>query len=265
MAVTVKSVKDKQLPEIDDEFAQWRASSTPSRSSRATCASGSPRWKKVEQIYSARDEAAQAAGRRGRDPGPRGHRQGRGRGSQAGDDRPARADRRHPAGLLASEDKTEEQIDTELTEAAQEGVRIQAAARHHRRRRGHPGLGRRVRARDRAPGPARPDAAPAVLRPARPVGRGGRGLRRRTPWQALASVMEQVTMNDTAGNVLTLADCRPPARTSTPGTTTEQGIGRPPRTAHGAWRPMPFPGWGTCACAVSEHLPEREADAHRTG
>ena len=40
--VTVRTVKEKELPELDDDFAGWPASSTPWRSCAATCASGSP-------------------------------------------------------------------------------------------------------------------------------------------------------------------------------------------------------------------------------
>ena len=156
---------------------------------------------------------------------------------------------------LASEEKTEEQIDTELTEAATEGVRIQllldtiADAEDIQvsdDEFGHEIVHRAQRAQmqpqqyyDQL---VQSGAAAAVFGDVR------RG-------KALASVMEQVTMKDTAGNTLTLDDLRERrrgrARRAQPLTTS----GRPPRTARGRAAATFVPG--TAAPMRCQRTPAR--------
>jgi trigger factor len=123
--VTVRTVKDKQLPDVDDEFAQLASEFDTLDELRNDLRERLTRVKKVEQIYAARDEALKQLVEAADIPAPEGivaeEVEGR---KQAMTDQLERIG----ASLedyLNSEDKTEQQIDAELTEAATEGVRIQ--------------------------------------------------------------------------------------------------------------------------------------------
>jgi trigger factor len=206
--VVVKTVKDKQLPEIDDEFAQLASEFDTLEELRDDLRTRVTRAKKVEQIYAARDEALKQLVEAANIPAPEGvvkdEVEGR---KQAMTDQLERIGATL-ADYLASEEKTEEQIDQELTEAAEEGVRIQllldtiADAEDVQvtdDEFGHEIVHRAQRAQmqpqqyyDQL---VRSGAAAAVFGDVR------RG-------KALASVMEQVTMKDSEGNTLSLDDLR---------------------------------------------------------
>jgi trigger factor len=206
--VVVKTVKDKQLPEIDDEFAQLASEFDTLEELRDDLRTRVTRAKKVEQIYAARDEALKQLVEAANIPAPEGvvkdEVEGR---KQAMTDQLERIGATL-ADYLASEEKTEEQIDQELTEAAEEGVRIQllldtiADAEDVQvtdDEFGHEIVHRAQRAQ-RQPQQyydqlVRSGAAAAVFGDVR------RG-------KALASVMEQVTMKDSEGNTLSLDDLR---------------------------------------------------------
>ncbi|MEU4162667.1 trigger factor [Actinoplanes sp. NPDC026670] len=206
--VVVKSVKDKQLPEIDDDFAQLASEFDTLAELREDLQTRITKVKKVEQIYAARDEALKQLVEAAQIPAPEGvvkdEVEGR---KQAMTDQLERIGATL-ADYLASEEKTEEQIDQELTEAAEEGVRIQllldtiADAEDVQvtdDEFGHEIVHRAQRAQmqpqqyyDQL---VRSGAAAAVFGDVR------RG-------KALASVMEQVTMKDSEGNTLSLDDLR---------------------------------------------------------
>ncbi|GAA4598853.1 trigger factor [Actinoplanes octamycinicus] len=206
--VVVRTVKDKQLPEIDDEFAQLASEFDTLEELKGDLRERLTRVKKVEQIYAARDEALKQLVQAAEIPAPEGvvkdEVEGR---KQAMTDQLERIGATL-ADYLASEEKTEEQIDQELTEAAEEGVRIQllldtvADAEDVQvtdDEFGHEIVHRAQRAQmqpqqyyDQL---VRSGAAAAVFGDVR------RG-------KALASVMEQVTMKDSEGNVLSLDDLR---------------------------------------------------------
>jgi trigger factor len=125
VAVTVRTVKEKELPALDDEFAQLASEFDTLEELRGDVRERLTRVKKVEQIYAARDKALEALVAAAEIPAPAGvvreeveHR------------KQAMVDQLERIGAsleeyLAAEEKTEEQIDTELTEAATEGVKIQ--------------------------------------------------------------------------------------------------------------------------------------------
>ncbi len=206
--VTVRSVKDKQLPEIDDDFAQLASEFDTLDELRGDLRERLLKGKKVEQIYAARDEALKQLVEAAGIPAPEGVVKDEVEGRKQ-----AMIDQLERIGAtlqdyLASEDKTEEQIDTELTEAAQEGVRIQllldtiADAEETQvtdDEFGHEIVHRAQRAQMQPQQYyeqlVQSGAATAVFGDVR------RG-------KALASVLEQVSMNDTDGNVLTLDDLR---------------------------------------------------------
>jgi len=208
VSVTVRSVKDKQLPEIDDEFAQLASEFDTLEELRGDLRERLTKVKKVEQIYAARDEALKQLVEAADIPAPEGVVKDEVEGRKQ-----AMTDQLERIGAtlqdyLTSEDKTEEQIDEELTEAAQEGVRIQLLldtvadaedVQVSDDEFGHEIVHRAQRAQmqpqeyyDQL---VRSGAAAAVFGDVR------RG-------KALASVMEQVTMQDSEGAVLTLDDLR---------------------------------------------------------
>ncbi|HYN92910.1 MAG TPA: trigger factor [Pilimelia sp.] len=125
VAVTVRGVKDKQLPPLDDDFAQLASEFDTLEELRGDLRERLTKAKRVEQIYAARDKALQQIIAAADVPAPEGvvreeveHRK------QAMIDQLERMGA-SLADYLGAEDKTEEQIDAELAEAATEGVRIQ--------------------------------------------------------------------------------------------------------------------------------------------
>jgi trigger factor len=206
--VKVRSVKDKQLPEIDDEFAQLASEFDTLEELRNDLRERLGRVKKVEQIYAARDEALKQLVEAADIPAPEGVVKDEVEGRKQ-----AMTDQLERIGAtledyLTSEEKTEEQIDQELTDAATEGVRIQllldtiADAEDIQvsdDEFGHEIVHRAQRAQmqpqqyyDQL---VQSGSAAAVFGDVR------RG-------KALASVMEKVTMTDSEGNALTLDDLR---------------------------------------------------------
>jgi trigger factor len=208
VAITVRTVKDKQLPEIDDEFAQLASEFDTLDELKNDLRERLGKVKKVEQIYAARDEALKQLVEAADIPAPEGIVKDEVEGRKQ-----AMTDQLERIGAsledyLASEEKTEEQIDQELTEAATEGVRIQLLldtiadaedVQVSDDEFGHEIVHRAQRAQmqpqqyyDQL---VQSGAAAAVFGDVR------RG-------KALSSVMEQVTMTDTDGNTLTLDDLR---------------------------------------------------------
>ena len=206
--LTVRSVKDKQLPEVDDEFAQLASEFDTLDELRSDLRERLTRVKKVEQIYAARDEALKQLVEAAEIPAPEGIVRDEVEGRKQ-----AMTDQLERIGAsledyLSSEDKTEEQVDAELTEAATEGVRIQLLldtiadaedVQVSDDEFGHEIVHRAQRAQmqpqqyyDQL---VQSGAAAGVYGDVR------RG-------KALAWVMEQVTMKDTDGNTLSLDELR---------------------------------------------------------
>ncbi|GIF68752.1 trigger factor [Asanoa ishikariensis] len=125
VAVTVRTVKEKQLPELDDEFAQLASEFDTLDELREDLRKRVTQAKQAEQIYAARDKALEQLVASAEVPAPEGVVK-----EEVDHRKQAMADQLERIGAsfeeyLAAEDKTEEQIDTELTEAATEGVKIQ--------------------------------------------------------------------------------------------------------------------------------------------
>jgi len=208
VAITVRTVKDKQLPEVNDEFAQMASEFDTIEELRNDLRERVAKVKKVEQIYAARDEALKELVEAADIPAPEGIVKDEVEGRKQ-----AMTDQLERIGAsledyLTSEEKTEEQIDAELTEAATEGVRIQLLLDTIADQQdvqvsddefGHEIVHRAQRAQmqpqqyyDQL---VQSGAAAAVFGDVR------RG-------KALAYVMEQVTMKDSEGTTLTLDDLR---------------------------------------------------------
>jgi trigger factor len=125
VSVTVRSVKEKQLPELDDEFAQLASEFDTLDELRNDLRERVTRSKQVEQIYAARDKALEQMVASADVPAPEGVVR-----DEVESRKQAMVDQLERIGAsleeyLSAEEKTEEQIDAELAEAATEGVKIQ--------------------------------------------------------------------------------------------------------------------------------------------
>lgn len=125
VAVAVRSVKEKELPELDDAFAQLASEFDTLDELRADLRTRLTRAKRVEQLYAARDKALDELVKATDVPAPDGIVR-----EEAERQRQAVNDQLERIGVsmeeyLQSEGKTEEQVGTELTEAAATGVKIQ--------------------------------------------------------------------------------------------------------------------------------------------
>jgi trigger factor len=125
VSVIVRTVKEKQLPELDDSFAELASEFDTLDELRADVATRLTRVKRTEQLYGARDEVLKALIAASDVPAPEGvvrdeveHR------------KESMSEQLEQIGTsleqyLESEGKTSEEIDAELTESAAEAVRVQ--------------------------------------------------------------------------------------------------------------------------------------------
>lgn len=125
VSTTVRTVKEKELPPLDDDFAQLASEFDTLEELKGDVRERVTRVKKVEQIYAARDKVLAQIVEAAEIPAPEGVVK-----DAVAQRKEAMTDQLERIGAsledyLASEEKTEEQIDTELTEAATEGVKIQ--------------------------------------------------------------------------------------------------------------------------------------------
>ncbi|WP_433126593.1 trigger factor [Micromonospora sp. CA-240977] len=204
VAVTVRTVKEKELPELNDEFAQMASEFDTIEELRGDLRARVTQGKQVEQIYAARDKALAQLVEAADVPAPEGVVR-----EEVESRKQAMIDQLERIGAsmeeyLAAEDKTEEQIDTELTEAATEGVKVQllldTLADAEDVQVSDDEFGHEIVHRAQRAGMApqqyydqlvRSGAAAAVFGDVR------RG-------KALAAVMERITIKDSAGNEVTL-------------------------------------------------------------
>ncbi|MFJ6199996.1 trigger factor [Micromonospora sp. NPDC092111] len=204
VAVTVRTVKEKELPELDDDFAQMASEFDSIEELRNDLRERVTQGKRVEQIYAARDKALEQLVAAAEVPAPEGVVR-----EEVESRKQAMVDQLERIGAsmeeyLAAEEKTEEQIDAELNEAATEGVKIQllldTLADAEDTQVSDDEFGHEIVHRAQRAGMApqqyydqlvRSGAAAAVFGDVR------RG-------KALASVMEKIKIKDTAGNEVTL-------------------------------------------------------------
>ncbi|HWG98657.1 MAG TPA: trigger factor [Pilimelia sp.] len=208
VAVTVRTVKEKQLPELDDAFAQMASEFDTLEELRADVRERVSRVKRVEQLYAARDKALAELVRVADVPAPEGivreeveHR------------KQAMADQLERIGAsmeeyLAAEERTEEQVDAELTEAATEGVKIQllldALADAEDVQVSDDEFGHEVVHRAQRAGVAPQQYYDQLVR----SGTAGALFGDVRRGKALSLVMERITITDTAGNPVDLSALR---------------------------------------------------------
>jgi trigger factor len=125
VAVTVRTVKEKELPELDDEFAQMASEFDTLEELREDSRRRVAGGKRARQLYQARDKALEELVARSGVPAPEGvvrdevaHRK-----QHIAEDLEQVG--RSLEDYLAMEGRTEQQIDEELSEAAAQGVKIQ--------------------------------------------------------------------------------------------------------------------------------------------
>jgi trigger factor len=125
VAVTVRSVKERELPDVDDDFAQLASEFDTLDELRADLTERLGRVKRIEQLYAARDKALEALVAAAEVPTPEGVLR-----DEVDSRKQAMTDQLERMGAsledyLSSENKSEEELDSELTNAAAEGVKVQ--------------------------------------------------------------------------------------------------------------------------------------------
>ncbi|MGI5215430.1 trigger factor [Plantactinospora sp. CA-290183] len=208
VAVTVRTVKEKELPALDDEFAQLASEFDTLEELRNDLRERISRSKKIEQIYAARDKALAQMVSAADIPAPAGvvseeveHR------------KQAMIDQLERIGAsleeyLASEEKTEEQVDAELNEAATEGVKIQllldTLADAEEVQVSDDEFGHEIVHRAQRAGLAPQQYYDQLVR----SGAAGAVFGDVRRGKALAMVMERIKITDSAGNVINLEELR---------------------------------------------------------
>jgi trigger factor len=125
VAVTVRTVKEKELPPLDDDFAQLASEFDSLDELRDDLRNRLGRVKRVEQLYAARDKALAQLVEVADVPAPEGVVR-----DEVDQRRQAMTDELERMGAsmeeyLAVEQKSAEDVDKELSDAAIEGVRVQ--------------------------------------------------------------------------------------------------------------------------------------------
>ncbi|WP_407567048.1 trigger factor [Polymorphospora sp. A560] len=208
VAVTVRTVKEKQLPPLDDEFAQLASEFDTLEELRGDLSERVTRVKKVEQIYAARDKALEQIVAAADVPAPEGvvrdeveHR------------KQAMIDQLERIGAsmedyLTSEEKTEEQVDEELNAAATEGVKIQllldTLADAEDVQVSDDEFGHEIVHRAQRAGVAPQQYYDQLVR----SGTAGAVFGDVRRGKALTAVLERVKITDTAGNALSIDELR---------------------------------------------------------
>ncbi|MDM4720339.1 trigger factor [Micromonospora sp. WMMA1363] len=208
VSVTVRTVKEKELPELNDEFAQLASEFDTIQELRDDLRERVTRGKRVEQIYAARDKALEQLVEAADVPAPEGVVR-----EEVESRRAAMVDQLERIGAsleeyLAAEEKTEEQIDTELTEAATQGVKIQlmldTIADAEDTQVSDDEFGHEIVHRAQRAGMAPQQYYDQLVR----SGAAGAVYGDVRRGKALASIMERIVIRDTAGNEVTLEALR---------------------------------------------------------
>jgi trigger factor len=126
VAVTVRTVKERELPALDDDFAQLASEFDTLDELRADLRTRLERVRRVEQLYAARDKVLEALVERADVPAPEGVVR-----DEAESRRQAMTDQLERMGatlaeyLEAEDGKTEEQFEAELRETAEQAIKVQ--------------------------------------------------------------------------------------------------------------------------------------------
>jgi trigger factor len=208
VAVTVRTVKEKQLPELDDDFAQLASEFDTLEELRDDLRTRLLRVKRVEQLYDARDKALKSLVEASDVAAPEGVVR-----DEVEQRKEAMNDQLQRIGAsmdeyLQAEGKTQEEVDAELSEAAVEGVRIQLVldtlADAEQLQVSDDEFGHEIVHRAQRAGVSPQQYYDQLIQSGLAAAVFG-DVRR---GKALARVMEQVKITDSAGNPLSLDDLR---------------------------------------------------------
>jgi trigger factor len=208
VSVTVRSVKEKQLPPPDDDFAQLASEFDTLDELRNDLRERLTRVKRVEQLYDARDKALKALVEGSDVPAPEGVVR-----DEVEQRKEAMSDQLQRIGAsmdeyLQAEGKTQEEVDSELSDAAIEGVKIQLVldtlADAEKLEVSDDEFGHEIVHRAQRSGIAPQQYYDQLIRSGAAAAVYG-DVRR---GKALALVMEHVKISDAAGNQLSLDDLR---------------------------------------------------------
>jgi trigger factor len=208
VAVTVRSVKQKELPPLDDEFAQLASEFDTLDELRADLRTRLLRVARLEKLYTVRDQALKELIRAADVPAPE---------TVVRDEIDSRKEslleQLEQAGAtladyLAEQGRTEEEIDAELTEASTEAVQIQllldSYADAEQIQVSDDEFGHEVMHRAQRAGVGPQQYYDQLVR----SGAAGMIFGDVRRGKALAALMEQVVIEDTNGERLSLADLR---------------------------------------------------------
>lgn len=210
VSVSVRTVKEKQLPELDDSFASLASEFDTLEELRGDLRTRLERIKRMEQLYHARDKALNLLIEKAEVPAPEGvvreeieHRK----------QTMTEQLERMGASLedyLASEGKTVEEMDTEVEDAATEAVKVQlvldALAEAQNVEVSDDEFGYEVVNRAKRAGVAPQEYYEHLMRTGNAAGVFG-DVRR---GKALTMLLEKIRIADSDGNQLSLDDLRGP-------------------------------------------------------
>jgi trigger factor len=208
VAVTVRSVKEKQLPPLDDDFSQLASEFDTLDELCGDLRERLTRVNRVEQLYDARDKALKALIEASDVPAPEGVVR-----DEVEQRKEAMNDQLERIGAsmdeyLKAEGKTQKEIDDELSEAAVEGVKIQLVldtlADVEKLEVSDDEFGHEIVHRAQRAGVAAQQYYDQLIQSGAAAAVFG-DVRR---GKALALVMEHVKISDSAGNRLSLDDLR---------------------------------------------------------
>jgi len=208
VAVTVRTVKEKELPPLDDDFAQLASEFDSLDELRDDLRTRLGRVKRVEQLYAARDKALAQLVEAADVPAPEGVVR-----DEVDQRRQAMTDELERMGAsmeeyLAVEQKSAEDVDKELSDAAIEGVRVQllldTLADQEDIQVSDDEFGHEIVHRAQRVGVAPQQYYDQLVRSGMAAAVFG-DVRR---GKALTLVLERVRITDTAGNQLSLDDLR---------------------------------------------------------
>jgi trigger factor len=211
VAVTVRAVKEKQLPALDDDFAQLASEFDSLEELRADLAERVIKSKRAQQLYEARDKALKALVEAAEVPVPEGVVR-----DEVEQRKEAMNEQLERIGAsmveyLEAEGKTQEEVDGELAEAAVDGVKIQLVldtlADAEKLEVSDDEFGHEIVHRAQRAGVA-PQQYYDQLIQAGSAGAVFGDVRR---GKALAMILEHVKITDSAGTRLSLDDLRGPA------------------------------------------------------
>jgi trigger factor len=206
VAVTVRAVKERELPPLDDDFAGLASEFDTLDEVRADLSKRLGRVKRAEQLYAARDKALEAIVAAAEVPAPDGVVR-----DEVASRKQAMTEQLERMGAtladyLAAENKSEEELDAEITGAAAEGVRIQlvldALADQDEIKVTDDEFGHEIVHRAQRAGLSPQQYYDQLVKSGMAVAVYG-DVRRA---KALTAVLERVSIKDSAGTPVTLAD-----------------------------------------------------------